>query len=222
MNAPVAPKLIRSADESAGAVIDGTAHSADELREAVTRPHELLQLVLTQRERLFTSVARASNLWWLVGAMLLGTALYAVPFGVVLDGLHFWKVPALLLGSVAICAPSLHVVGAFVGTRLSLPQTLSLSLLICSVASLFTFGFFPIMWFLGATVGDGATARALAGLLLSVSVLAGVAHSLRSQHAVGRLREFRGPLTPLFLLWTVLFLFITWRLALVLDLGSST
>jgi CBS domain containing-hemolysin-like protein len=199
--------------------VDVSAHSEEELRDAALRPHELLQLVLTRRERLFTSVARAANLWWLVGALLAGTVLYAIPFGFVLEGLHFWKVPALLLGSVAICAPSLHVVGAFVGTRLTLPQTLSLSLLICSVASLFTFGFFPIMWFLGATVADGlVTARGIAGVLLSVSVLAGVVHSLRSQHAVGRLREFRGPLTPLFVAWTGLFLFITWRLASVLEL----
>lgn len=197
-----------------------TAHSREELITALRRPDQLLQLVLVQRERLHVSIARDANLWWLVGVLMLGSMLYALPFGAVLGLERFWRVSALLVGSIAICVPSLHVVGAFIGSRLQLAQTLCLSLVISSVAALFSFGFFPIIWFFGATMEEGSLVGpgAMAVMLLCVSQLAGVAQFLRSQHAVSLLREFKATFKVLLVGWLFLHSFITYRLAGALEL----
>ncbi len=183
-------------------------------------PHRLLDLVLMQREQLHTQIARDEHLWWLVGSLAAGTLLYALPFGAVLGLAKFWRVAVLLLGSVAICVPSLHVVGAFIGSRLQLAQTLCLALVISSVAALFTFGFFPIIWFLAATMEEGSfiSAGAIALGLLCLSLAAGVTQFLRSQHAVSLLREFKPTFKVLLGGWLVLLVFITARLAMALGL----
>jgi hypothetical protein len=195
-------------------------HSPEELQRAFSRPHHLLQLVLVQRDRLHGSIARANDLWWLVGSLTLGTMLYALPFGAVIGPSRFWSIAVLLLGSIAICIPSLHVVGAFIGSRLELAQTLALSLVIASVASLFTFGFFPIIWFLGATMKSDSliTPGGMAVFLLCVSQFAGVVQFLRSQHAVSLLREFKASFKVLLFGWLFLHSFITFRLASALEL----
>lgn len=199
--------------------VDTSALTRDELARALRRPHHLIRLVLVQRERLFASIAREQHLWQLAGALLLGSLLYALPFGAVLGVARFWRVALLLLGSLAICVPSLHVVGAFIGSRLQLAQTLCLALVISAVASLFTFGFFPIMWFLGATMGEGSAVEGgLAVGLLAVSLGAGVAQFVRSQRAVSLLRELKPTFTLLLVGWLGLLAFITFRLAESLEL----
>jgi len=199
--------------------VDRSALSREELAGALRRPQHLLRLVLVQRERLFASIAREQHLWLLAGALLLGSLLYALPFGAVLGVARFWRVAVLLLGSLAICVPSLHVVGAFIGSRLRLAQTLCLALVISSVASLFTFGFFPIVWFLGATMQEGSAVESgLAVALLGVSLSAGIAQFVRSQRAVSLLRELQPTFTLLLLGWLGLLVFITFRLALSLGL----
>ena len=200
--------------------VDVSPHTRDELVHALRQPQHLIRLVLVQRERLHTSIARDGNLWWLVGSLALGTLLYALPFGAVLGPSQFWRISVLLLGSIAICVPSLHVVGAFIGSRLRLSQTLALSLVIASVASLFTFGFFPIIWFLGATMKESSfiSAGAMAVVLLCVAQLAGVVQFLRSQHAVSLLREFKPTFMALLVGWLGLHSFITFRLAAALEL----
>ena len=197
-----------------------TSHSRDELVAALRHPQQLLQLVLVQRERLHTSIARDQHLWWLAGSLALGTVLYALPFGAVLGLTKCWRVSALLLGSIAICVPSLHVVGAFIGSRLQLAQTLCLALIVSSVAALFTFGFFPIIWFLSATMEQGSaiSASGIAVLLLCIAQAAGVARFLGSQHAVSLLREFKPTFKVLLVGWLGLLLFITGRLAMALEL----
>ena len=57
---------------------------------------------------------------------------------------RFWRVAALLLGALAICVPSLHVFGRYLGAGLSWAQTLAVSLAATAVTSLFTFAFAPI------------------------------------------------------------------------------
>lgn len=201
-------------------VVDQSPHSLEELQRALREPHQLLRLVLVQKERLHHSIARDGHLWWLVGSLALGTLLYAIPFGAVLGPSQFWRISALLLGPIAICVPSLHVVGAFIGSRLQLSQTLALCLVIAAVASLFTFGFFPIIWFLGATMETSSliTPGGMAVFLLCVSQLAGVVQFLRSQRAVALLREFKVTFQVLLVGWLFLHSFITFRLAITLGL----
>ena len=197
-----------------------TAHSREELIAQLRKPHALLELVLVRQDQFHTSIAREQHLWWLVGSLTLGTVLYALPFGAVLGLNRIWRVAALLLGSIAICVPSLHVTGAFIGSRLALAQTLCLGLVVSTVASLFTFGFFPIIWFLGATMDEDSSISAgmIAVVLLCLSQAAGVAQFFRSQHAVSLLREFKPTFKVLLVGWLFLLTFITARLAMALEL----
>jgi hypothetical protein len=152
----------------------------------------------------------------LVG-LLLSSVLFALPFGAVLDLGRFWKVAWLLIGSLLICFPSLHIFSVYFGSRLSVAQNLCLSLSITSVAALFTFGFFPILWFFDATMPSTAatvTSDGIAVFLLTLSLLAGLGQLTGLLRAGGA----RIALSLFLLAWQVLFVFITFRMACFLDL----
>jgi hypothetical protein len=165
-------------------------------------------------------VAQEHRLPWLAAGLLLGSVLFALPFGAVLGIDRFWRVAALLVGSMLICLPSLHVFGAFVGARLSVSQNICLSLVVTAVSALFTFAFFPILWFLEATM-TGATqvsAHDVAVLLMVCSLAAGIVHLGRVLRGLTGLRHL-GPGAVMVLIgWQALFLFITYRMAHFLEL----
>src|SRR5690606_13649165 len=151
---------------------------------------------------------------------LLGTVLLALPYGWVLGVENTWRVPALLLGTLAICFPSLHVFGAYVGRTMPLLDHVVLALVIPCVAAVFTFAFFPIVWLLSATTNvDGPIGgRDLSSALLVVSLLAGMLQLWRCLPAARQ--ELTDSLVFVVLLaWNVLFLFVSRRLALVLGLA---
>ena len=86
-----------------------------------------------------------------------------------------------------------------------------------ATAAVFTFGFFPVLWFLRATmdVDSMITARHLSVLLLTASLFFGASQLLRCVRHLGPayLRSL-----PLLTLWLALLCFITRRMARVLDL----
>lgn len=193
-------------------------HGSNQLRSVFLRPLRMLDLVLSQQEKLARTIAGGDNLPILVLSLLYATVLFSLPFGAVIGIERFWRVAVLLVGSLGICLPSLHVFGAYIGCRISIRQNLALGLVITCVAALFTFGFFPIVWFLDATI-ESESARVsvghLAVVLLAFSVAAGIVHLIRC------LRRFHGlvaayPLVIIF--WQALFIFITYRMARLLDL----
>ena len=65
-----------------------------------------------------------------------------------------------------------------------------------------------------ATIG----ASLIAVVLLCLSQAAGVLQFLRSQHAVSLLREFKPTFTVLLVGWVLLLTFISFRLAVALEL----
>ncbi|MHC4470207.1 MAG: hypothetical protein ACYTDY_06820 [Planctomycetota bacterium] len=197
------------------------AFARDEIRGALYRPHLAAEYVLGRPDRLAGNLARVDGLPLLSLLLFLAGILFAVPFGAVPPVASFWKVSLLFTGSVVICFPSLHVFSLYLGLRLDLAQNLVLGLVISAVAGIFTFGFFPIMWFIDYTT-EGASAgfgpKQLASFFLTISLLMGVVHLVRCQ------RLTRGSLgrSPLFCwllgLWTLLLLFITYRMAVHLEL----
>jgi hypothetical protein len=142
-----------------------------------------------------------------------------VPFAVVDGTSRAGHVAVLFLGSVLLCFPSLQVFGAYLGVKLSLAQHLSIALLIPAAAALFTFGFFPIHWFLGATMPpdsawNGTRVRVV---LLVCSLLLALSHCNRCLFVDPALKALRSN-WPLWLGWQVLLVFITWRMAETLGL----
>ena len=193
--------------------------AAAELRSVLARPDRLLELVLGERGRLVATVRATAGVTVLIGVLLLCSLLCAMPFGTVdgFDrGLH---AAALFLGSVLICFPSLAVFGSYLGVRLPLAQSLAIALVIPAAAALFLLGFFPIYWFLDATMpADGVvTGTTIRTVLLAATLLLALAHCSRCLFFDRTLRQLRAS-RPLWFGWQVLLVFITWRMALALGL----
>jgi hypothetical protein len=185
---------------------------------ACRNPLRLVELVLVEPRRLGATIADAQ---WpsRLGVLLLGASvLLAIPLGLVLGPSQPWRVAVLLVGALLICLPSLYVFGAFLGSRLSFGQVACVTLVTTAVSALFTFGFFPIVWFLDATMigSETVTSHHLAVLLLACSVLAGIWQLKIVLATVAERHQGRGRLV--FLPWLALLLFIMFRLAHVLAL----
>ena len=187
-----------------------------QLRATFTRPQRILDVVFTDRARLVETVAAKRDLGLLVAVLLYASVLFALPYGAVLGWERFWRVALLFLGSLAICFPSLQVFCAYVGFRITLRQNMAMGLVITSAASLFTFGFFPILWFLRATMlSDSVVTPAhLSVALLVFSLLAGIGHLYR---CLPRFNGGGAGYVALMLVWQVLFVFITHRMATLLG-----
>lgn len=183
-------------------------------------PLRMVDLVLGERRRLATNIAQEHRLPSLLLVLAAATAVFALPFGVVLGAPPlFWRVAVLLLGGVAICVPSLHVFSRYLGARMSWAQTLGVALAASAVTALFTSAFAPILAFFRATMSGSAvvTPQAMAALLLVFAFAAGIGQLFRLPRADAALRRISATLVALLIPWVVLYLFITVRLASVLG-----
>ena len=192
----------------------------DEIRSVLLRPHRIVGFVLAQRDRLSASLVGGRHLGLLIVLMLGTGVLAALPFGAALNLDGFWKAALLFTGSAAICFPSLHVFSAFMGSRVKVEQHLALSLVITSVAGLFAFGFFPILWFLRATMSSESqfiTPQHISSVLLAVCLAAGIIHLIRCVNAEQNLRSSRG-FRWFMGSWLGLLVFIHYRMGLFLGL----
>ena len=194
--------------------------SREELNRTIWLPLRLLEVVLAERGRLVANVTHRLDLGRLAIAMFIGSVLFALPYGAVLTPEKFWDIAILYVGSMAICFPSLQVFSAYLGVAISLTQNLVLALIITTAAALFCFGFFPILWFLDSTMGDGGEAVTSAHIsigLLTISLIAGISQLNRCLFVDSTLDAFRASL-PLWIGWQVLLVFITYRMATTLGM----
>jgi hypothetical protein len=191
---------------------------AAELRAALYLPHRMIDLVLGQRERLSRTVADGRHLGALAAILLLATVTLSLPYGAVLGPGRVWRVAVLLLGSVLICFPSLHVFSSYLGCRMSVGQNLVLALVTSSVASMFLLGFAPIAWFIRVTTpaGSPTTAGVAVGLLVA-ALLAGILRLSRSLASDDPLRPSES-YRWLLLAWQGLFAYVAYRMGVYLGL----
>jgi hypothetical protein len=191
-----------------------------ELRGMLLAPLRTVDLVLGARRRFAANIAQEHRLPSLLLVLAAATAAFALPFGAVMGLAGFWRVAALLLGSLAICVPSLHVFGRYLGAGVSWAQTLCVSLAATAVTSLFTLAFAPIVGFLRATMASPASVSwgDMAILLLGCSLAAGIGQLFRLLKGEPALRGLGPSLGLVLIPWLVLYLFITVRLASVLGL----
>jgi hypothetical protein len=128
-------------------------------------------------------------------------------------------IAVLFLGSTLLCFPSLQVFSSYLGVRAQPVQNLVLALLVPAAAALFCFGFFPIYWFLDFTMSPDSAVppHAIAIGLLTVSLALGLGHldrCLLVERAFGALRASWWLLAG----WQLLLVFITYRMALALQI----
>jgi hypothetical protein len=191
-----------------------------ELSAAMRNPAVAIDLLLAQRERWTASVVENRDWPRMLGLLLLWSLLFSLPYGLVLSYREAWQISILFLGTIAICLPSLHVVSAYIGLRVHLAQSISFATIIAAVASMFSFGFAPILWFLQATsegVGARDSVAQLSALLLLIAALAGAVHGMRCLMMAKEIAQ--GPRFSLVvLLWQLLLLFIGLRMSAALGL----
>ena len=193
--------------------------SDQELAATCRNPQHLLNLLFGERGRLAATVGHGRGLGALALVLLFGSALLVLPFGLALAGGGAWRLPALYTGSVLLCWPSLHIVSIYLGCRCLPTQTLVLALLVALVASLFTLGFAPILWFLDQTMrnADSIDAHVIGIVLAAVGLLAGLGELLRMM-LKSPLPSTNDVTQVAWLLWAALLVTITWRMARVIGL----
>ena len=195
--------------------------SAQDLRQAVTRPHLLVEYVLGGKDRLGSTLAGGKDIWPLAGLLMAVSLLATIPYGLLSPTGSFWKVAALFTGSLLICFPCLYTFGQFIGLRLGLAKSFALALIVTGTAGLFTFAFCPIIWFITismqAVPESAVSPPGLSIFLLSVSGLLGILQMCRCLLATDVLsRRFANePLLIAF--WLILLVFITYRMAHLLE-----
>jgi hypothetical protein len=196
-------------------LLDDAAYEPRELRAMVLRPHRTIDLVLVDRARLVSTIVRGKDLI-LLAALLLATAVLAsLPYGAVLSLDRVLRVAVWNVGSVAICFPSLHVFGAYLGGRNRLAQDLVLALLVSAVAGLFAVALAPIAAFVRLTTAhDAALVDSITGALLAVSMLAGILHFLRVSLSLSLPRAHRFATAG----WAALLVFVSYRMGAFLGL----
>jgi hypothetical protein len=196
-------------------LLDDTAYEARELRAVVLRPHRTLDLVLVDRTRLVSTIARGRDLILLAAVLLLTAILASLPYGAVLSLDRVLRVVVWNVGSVAICFPSLHVFGAYLGGRNRLAQDLVLALLVSAVAGLFAAALAPIAGFVRlTTANDAALVGSINGALLAVSMLAGILFFLRVSLSLSPPRAHRLATIA----WASLLVFVSYRMGVFLGL----
>src|SRR5262245_30794085 len=202
---------------SAPPVPPPAAFAADELRRSVARPHAVLDIVLAERARLAATVLGRANLAPLLGLLLGSSIVFTVPFALVRAPAEPGHVAALFLGSTLICFPSLQVFSSYLGGRLTVAQNLVFALMVPAAAALFSLGFFPIQWFLEASMAPGGAvgAHEIAIGLLAIALLLGISHLNRCLLADSAMHSLRSNWL-LLLGWQSLLVFITYRMALAL------
>lgn len=205
-------------DQLAPPVAAPEPFSDAELRTALWHPAAAIDVLLAQRARWTASVIENRRWGLMLGLLLLWSCLFSLPYALVLSWRQAWQVAILFLGSVAICLPSLHVVSAFLGLRVHFAQSMAFATIMAAVASIFSFGFAPILWFLHATAPEGqATVAHLSALLLGFAALAGAIHGVRCITLAEDLDEAPG-MSMVIILWVLLLLFIGLRMSAALGL----
>jgi hypothetical protein len=197
--------------------------SRQELRGMLGAPLRLVDLVLGERRRFAANVLQEHRLPTLLFVLTIATAAFALPFGAVLGPGRFWRIAVLLLGGLAICVPSLHVFGRYIGARLSWAQTLSIALASAAVTALFSLALAPILGFFRITMSasEAVTPQIMAVTLLVLAFMAGIGQLFRLALGDRTLARRIGPAAiPLIIPWLVLYLIITVRLANVLGIGA--
>jgi hypothetical protein len=191
---------------------------ARDLGLTATLPHRAVEIVLVDRERLAKTIGSGAHLGRLTLILATTSTLFALPFGAVLGADFVFHVALLLLGSVLLCVPSLHVFSGYLGCRMTIAQNIVVALLVSAVGSMFTLGFAPIVWFVLATTegGDGSV-QALSVALLAVALVAGLIHLNRIVMSDAALRP-SGAYRLVMAGWQLLFVYVALRMADFLGL----
>jgi hypothetical protein len=198
--------------------------SAAELRGALLVWPRIVDYVLGGRERLSRNFTESRELPLLIALLFCSGLIFALPFGAVLDWRGMLRPAIFLMGSMMICFPSLHIFSQYFELKIGLQQNLVLAFTITATAAIFLFGFSPILWFIDYTIPDSLiygldrVTREMAAWMLYASLLLGVINMARGYLLNLEAVKQAGLTRVLILVWLALFIYITRRMGIVLEL----
>lgn len=150
----------------------------------------------------------------LLGVCVVGLLLYGVVMACFSGGAQFWAVPIKVLAGVflsaAICMPSLYILSALAGNRLTLGDMWGQLLTALALSSLLLAGFAPVAWLFSQSTGTAAW-MGLLHLLLWVAAL-GFGYRLLK----AGLEYTGGSLGKVLRLWAFVFLAVLFQMSTVL------
>lgn len=223
------PRPPRPVRDSAAVEPSAQPYSESELLAALWQPHRGLEIALGRRERLVASLTDDRSVLLLAGLLLLLSLVAALPYGVIAPTSprggtavpDVLRVVSLYLGSVALCLPSLLVFATFLELPLRGARMALLAALLCAVAAAFSFGFFPITWFIDLTTDSQAEAavsvHSISTTLLVFGLVIGMVQMILCLQAA-RVQRGTALLGLLLTCWIVLLAGIVDRMAGVLHL----
>lgn len=195
--------------------------SVQDLRLALTRPHLVVEYILGSKDRLGSTLSGGQSIWALAAILMATGLLSTIPYSVLSPTGSLWKVAVLFTGSLLICFPCLYMFGQFLGLSLSLPRSLAMALIVTGAAGLFTFAFFPIIWFITFSVEavpeSAVSPRGLSAFLLGLSLLLGISQMYRCLRGPDVLSRRFTHASLLVAPWLMLLAFITYRMARLLG-----
>lgn len=205
----------------ATALVPPVPYELRDLIGALKSPSGLMQVILSDKERLAATLFSGRHTVVLASCLLVGAIVFALPFGAIHDWRRAWVVIALYLGPIVVCLPSLQVVGQYIGIKMAPSHFVAFGLSFAATAAMFSFGFFPIQWFLSATMHDeGSIVRAadIGKVLLTISFAAGVFTMFRILECARKHRWLTSGI-GLLVAWQALLAFISLRMAHTLGLS---
>lgn len=115
----------------------------------------LIDYMMQRRDALLADIASERDLPNYIADMLIVTtllmALYGLLVGVNVGGRQMLmnpvKLPWLLILTLALCVPSLHIFSAFLGSKLTFAQNLALATTSVAIIAIVLTAFAPIVWF---------------------------------------------------------------------------
>lgn len=223
---PPAPAPAATATPKPPAPAPGPAgpFSRAELTRAFLVWPRIVDYVLGGRRQLSRNFTESRELPLLIALLVFSGVLFAAPFGAVLGWRGLLKPSIFLMGSMMICFPSLHIFSQYFELKIDLWQNLVLAFTITATAAIFLFGFAPILWFIDFTIPDSPLYGAdtvtpvVAAWLLYASLVLGVINMARGFLLNLEAVKQAGLTRILILVWLALFIYITRRMGIVLEL----
>lgn len=139
--------------------------------------------MLLKSPHTFARLVAEHKVDWHTSMVLFGTALgfymvYGIATGFFAGGNSLWqaaiKTPMILLGTVALCAPSLYVLLCMGGTQIRVRQVAALLAALACLSSLLMIGFAPVAWLFAVSTNNLQSMVALHAIVWGVGLGCGL------------------------------------------------
>lgn len=180
-------------------------------------------LLLKHQPELFQQVLQKKikpiHIAELFGLSVIGLALFGAVISLVIPNWWhafnlMWKMLVLIIGSNLLCLPALYVFSSIRGSRLTLPQLMTMLLASIATTAIVLLALAPISWFFTWTTnGELEVIRLLNGLMIGFGILFGLillARGFRASYLHYKAEDAQSKSgSDILVLWLVLLVIVT-------------